>query len=83
MYVFCGPISIDMIAITRTNVFHTMQSISIAYFTLTIFHFAGYLDRCKRDKDKTGIGKAHEALARCQQRYDLLDMSISTVYHKM
>lgn len=32
----------------------------------TMYH-KGYLDRCKRDKDKAGIGKAHEALARCQQ----------------
>ena len=34
-----------------------------------LYH-AGYLDRCKRDKDKVGTGKAHEALARCEQRYN-------------
>lgn len=33
----------------------------------TMYH-KGYLDRCKRDKDKVGMGKAYEALARCQQR---------------
>ena len=33
----------------------------------TMYH-KGYLERCKRDKDKLGIGRAHEALARCYQR---------------
>ena len=37
--------------------------------TMFLYH-AGYLDRCKRDKDKVGTGKAHEALARCEQRYN-------------
>jgi len=32
----------------------------------TMYH-KGYLDRCKRDKDKVGAGKAYEALARCEQ----------------
>ena len=45
------------------------------YLIVSLFPL-GYLDRCKRDKDKVGMGKAYEALARCQQSEGKLDEAV-------